>query len=247
MSTRFTQRMEQICATAWCARADEWRRTRIRRSLHRWIGLAVLISTGPAFGAVAPSFLPPERNYRVKWSQSDNAQPAANWDLEITPVRNRNARFVAGAQVIPELSCWAVNVPVGVASSVRIRAFSGTRASPWSPLRNVPGPGGSYLVKWYQPPSTPPAGTWDLEVTPILNPSARFVVGAQVMPQLTCWALDVPVAEPSVVRIRSVVGTQISSWGPYTTVPEPGFAASTFGAFGLLLALARRRKGIERR
>lgn len=242
MATRFMQRTEPTRAASWCARSSEERRAHIRRSLHGWIGLAVLISSGQAVGAVAPSLLPPESNYRVKWYQSDGLQPVANWDLEVTPVQNKSARFVAGAQLIPELSCWAVNVPVGSSASVRIRSSSGTQVSSWTPATSVPRPGGSYLVKWYQPPITTAPVNWDLEITPASNPSAPYVVSAQVTPQLSCWALNAPAAAPSFVRIRPVSGTQVSPWSAFTVVPEPGFAFSSAVAFGWLSSLARRRR-----
>ena len=242
MGTRFTQRTEATRTALECARAGIGRRAHIRRSLHGWIGLAVLFSSGQAVAAAAPSLLPPESNYRVKWYQSDGLQPVTNWDIEVTPVQNKSGRFVAGAQLSPELSCWAVNVPVGASASVRIRSLSGTQVSSWSPATSVPRPGGSYLVKWYQPPSTPAPTSWDLQITTAANPSAPYVVGAQVMSQLSCWALNAPIAVPSYVRIRPVSGTQIASWSPYTVVPEPGFTVSSAVAFGWLSSLARRRR-----
>lgn len=242
MATRFTQRMESTRAALRCARASEGRRAQMRRSLHGWIGLAVLISSGQAVGAAAPSLLPAENNYRVKWYQSDGLQPVANWDLEVTPFQNTSARFVAGAQLVPELSCWAVNVPVGSSASVRIRSSSGTQTSSWTPATSVPRPSGSYVVKWYQPPITTAGVSWDLEITPASNPSAPYVVSAQVTPQLSCWALNAPTAAPSFVRIRPVSGTQVAPWSVYTVVPEPGFAVSSAVAFGWLSSLARRRR-----
>lgn len=203
--------------------------------------LGVMGGAGPAWAAAAPSFLPAETDYIVKWSQSDGVQPATNWDIEITPNANPNGRFVVAAQLKPELSCWAVNVPIGSPSDVRLRAVSGGQTSPWSLAKRVPGPSGSYLVKWYQSSGkTAPQG-WDLEIKPTQNPGGVFVVGAQVMPQLTCWGLVVPVSVPSAVRIRSVVGTQVSSWSAYTTVPEPGLGVSMLTAIGGLWGLGRRR------
>ena len=199
------------------------------------------MSSTHAIAAAAPSLLPPENNYRLKWYQSDGVQPVVNWELEVTPVQNKSARFVAGAQMTPELACWAVNVPVGAASSVRIRSQSGTQVSSWTAATNVPRPGGSYVVKWYQPPVATSGVSWDLEITPASNPSGRYVIDAQVTPQLSCWGLNAPTTVPSFVRIRPVSGTQVATWSAYTVVPEPGLAASSAAAFGLLMVLARRR------
>lgn len=242
MGTRFAQRMESSRAASWCARAHKENRTRIRRALHGGLALAALIGSGQALAAAAPSILPPESNYRVKWYQSDGVQPVVNWELEVTPVQNKSARFVSGAQMTPELACWAVNVPVGSASSVRIRSQSGTQVSSWTSSTNVPRPNGSYVVKWYQPPVATSGVSWDLEITPTSNPNGRYVVDAQVSPQLSCWGLNAPTSVPSFVRIRPVSGTQVASWSPYTVVPEPGFAASISVASGFLVVIARRRR-----
>lgn len=242
MGTRIERIMDPTCAASSSARASQGRRALLRRSVQGWIALVlVVVGSGSALAATAPSFLPPESDYIVKWSQADGLQPASNWDLEITPIQNASGRFVVAAQVSPELSCWAVNVPVGVASRIRLRAISGSQTSVWSATKSVPGPGGSYLVKWYQTNNTSVPFSWDLEVTPVQNPSGIFVVGAQVMAQLTCWGLTAPVNVPSMVRIRSVSGTQVSTWSPYTTVPEPTFAAALLAALAGLGGLGRRR------
>jgi hypothetical protein len=89
--------------------------------------------------------------------------------------------------------------------------------------------------------------SWELEVTPVLNPSARFQVSAQVTPQLSCWNVRVPVSVPSWVRIRPVSGTQISPWSAYTTVPEPGIAISSLAACALLARLAQLRRRVGHR
>lgn len=83
-------------------------------------------------------------------------------------------------------------------------------------------PESNYRVKWYQLDGAQPVTSWDLEVTPIANASARFVTGAQVAPELACWSVNVPVGESASVRIRSVSGSLVSSWTASTTVPRPG-------------------------
>ncbi len=224
MGKRFTERMK-------------WLRC---RGLNAWVGLIVAIGCGPTIAAAAPSLLPAESNYRVKWSQPDTTPPVTNWDIEVTPVRNASLRFVARAEVIAELSCWKVNVPVAEPAVVRIRSTTGTAVSSWSLNTTVPKTGSNYLVKWFQPTSTPTVVNWDLEITPTRDANARFVVGAQVSPQLSCWALNVPVSEPSAVRIRPVSGTTVAAWSASTTVPEPGMGLSSIVGFGCLLAIARR-------
>lgn len=103
-------------------------------------------------------------------------------------------------------------------------------------------PESDYMVRWHQPHSVRPVDNWDIEVTPIRNPAARFIARAQVVPEASCWALNVPVAEPATVRVRSVVGTQVSAWTRPTAVPEPGLAAGTASAGGVLALLARRSR-----
>ena len=218
-----------------------------RRALHAWIGLAVLLGGGPSLAATTISLLPPESRYLVKWYQLDGAQPVPSWDLEVTPIANPSARFVTGAQVVPELSCWSVNVPIGEPAGVRIRSVSGTLVSPWTASTTVPRPGGSNLVKWYQPYGATPPSSWELEITPASNPTSAFVVGAQVSPVLSCWALPVPVTQPSWVRIRPISGTQVAPRSAYTTVPEPGLATSLVVACALLSEIARHRRRIGNR
>lgn len=240
MGKQFTERRSWLRSAWRSASAREGRRERLLRGLHARIGLIVSISCGPVIASAAPSLLPAESNYRVKWSQPDTTPPVTNWDIEVTPVRNANLRFVARAQAIPELSCWKVNVPVGEPAVVRIRSATGTAVSSWSLNTTVPKTGSNYLVKWFQPTSTPQVVNWDLEITPVRDVNARFVVGAQVSAQLSCWALNVPVSEPSAVRIRPVSGTTVAAWSASTTVPEPGVALSSLVGFGCLLAIARR-------
>lgn len=246
MGTRITPSMDPTCNASSSARAGKGRRIHLGRAIEGAIVLAcVAISLSPTLAAAAPSLLPAENDYIVKWSQADGLQPASSWDIEITPNQNPGGRFVARAQVYPEPSCWAVNVPVGAPSIIRLRAVSGAQASPWSPPKSVPGPGNSYRVKWYQSPNAAVPLGWDLEITPASNPGGVYVVGAQVMPESTCWGLNVPVNVPSAVRIRSVAGTQISPWSSYTTVPEPSFGAAMLAAIGGLGVLGRRRLRVE--
>lgn len=102
-------------------------------------------------------------------------------------------------------------------------------------------PAGDYRVRWYQPHGTVPVEDWEIEVTPQLRPWARFTADAQVMPDASCWALNVPVAEMANVRVRAVVGNQVSEWSRYTVVPEPGLCGGLAASAGLLAGLARRR------
>jgi hypothetical protein len=102
-------------------------------------------------------------------------------------------------------------------------------------------PESDYMIRWYQPHGARPIDDWEIEVTPTRNPWARFIATARVVPDASCWALQVPVAEPSVVRVRSVVGTQVSSWTRPTSVPEPGLAAGMLVGVGAIAGLVRRR------
>lgn len=102
-------------------------------------------------------------------------------------------------------------------------------------------PDSDYVIRWFQPHSVQPVEDWEIEVTPNRNPAGRFIATAQVMPDDSCWALNVPVAEAATVRVRSVSGSQVSAWSRMTTVPEPGLAGGIGAATGLLGLLARRR------
>jgi hypothetical protein len=97
------------------------------------------------------------------------------------------------------------------------------------------------VIRWYQPHSVQPVRDWEIEVTPTRNPGTRFIATAQVSPDNSCWALNVPIAEAAAVRVRSVAGGQVSAWSRSTTVPEPGLAAGISAATGLLGLLVRRR------
>ena len=149
MGKRFTERMEWLRSawrSAW-ASEKEGRHERLRRGLNAWIGLIVSISCGPTIAAAAPSLLPAESNYRVKWSQPDTTPPVANWEIEVTPVRNANARFVVGAQVTPQLSCWALNVPMASRPLSGFDPFPAHRPQPGAPTRPCPSPASRYT--WF--------------------------------------------------------------------------------------------------
>ena len=103
-------------------------------------------------------------------------------------------------------------------------------------------PESDYMIRWHQPHSVRPVDDWEIEVTPTRNPAGRFIATAQVIPEASCWALNVPVTEPATVRIRSVVGTQVSSWTRPTAVPEPGLTGGVCTAAGALSLLARRSR-----
>jgi len=98
------------------------------------------------------------------------------------------------------------------------------------------------MIRWHQPHSVRPVDNWEIEVTPVKSPTGRFIATARVMSEASCWALNVPIAEPATVRIRSVVGTQVSSWTRPTVVPEPGLSASVVSAASALALLARRAR-----
>ena len=103
-------------------------------------------------------------------------------------------------------------------------------------------PENDYRIRWHQPHSVRPVDDWEIEVTPVRSPAGRFIATAQVVPDESCWALNVPIAEPATVRVRSVVGSQVSSWTRPTVVPEPGLVGGVASASGLLALLARRSR-----
>jgi hypothetical protein len=98
------------------------------------------------------------------------------------------------------------------------------------------------MVRWYQPHSARPVDNWEIEIATKKRPTSPYVVSAQVMPDASCWALNVPVNEPATVRVRSVAGSQVSAWSRPTVVPEIGTGLGTLVASGALAALARRRR-----
>lgn len=214
----------------------------------RWMSVvATLLASPSAFAAAVPTILPPEGGYLVKWYQSDAATPVASWQIETKPLLRKASASIVGAQLAAEPSCWSVNVPVGEPASVRIRSAAGTQVSGWTAMASVPKPNGSYVLKWFQPDGVTDATSWDLEITPTRAGAAKFVVGALVSAERVCWALSVPVAEPSLVRIRPVSGTTVAPWSAYTTVPEPSLGvAAGIGVVGSALLARRRRRGRER-
>ena len=120
----------------------------------------------------------------------------------------------------------------------------GTASSHWDPVPIPPDSG--FLVRWYQPHSVQPIEDWEIEITPRRNPGSRYIATAQVMPDESCWALNVPIDEAATVRVRSVSGDQVSAWSRTTSVPEPGLATGLAAATGLLVCLTRRRPRAER-
>ena len=101
-------------------------------------------------------------------------------------------------------------------------------------------PGSDYVIRWFQPHSVRPVANWEIEVTPQSSPAQRFIATAQAMPDDSCWALQVPVNAASNVRVRSVVGSQVSAWTRYTTVPEPGLSVGLLSSAWLLRFLSRK-------
>lgn len=99
-------------------------------------------------------------------------------------------------------------------------------------------PGGDYLIRWYQPHSVLPVANWEIEIVTQRYPYSTYVVSAQVMPDESCWALNVPVNQPATVRVRSVAGTQVSSWSRPTVVPEPDSTVGLLVAAGALASSA---------
>lgn len=106
-------------------------------------------------------------------------------------------------------------------------------------------PEGDYWIRWHQPHNVVPIADWEIEVTPQRNPRNVFVTSARAFSDPSCWALDVPVAEPANVRIRAVAGRQVSAWSRYTAVPEPGVALG-LAVGGVGLAASARRRGARR-
>jgi hypothetical protein len=128
---------------------------------------------------------------------------------------------------------------VGLATA----GLAGTASSHWEPV-SIP-PDSDYVVRWFQPHSVQPVEDWEIEITPRRDPSSRYIATAQVTPDDSCWALNVPIAEVATVRVRSVSGNQVSAWSRTTSVPEPGLAAGLAAATGLLGCLTRRRPRAE--
>lgn len=135
---------------------------------------------------------------------------------------------------------WWCRVRTGPAVFLAASLLVASAASGhWDPVQ-IP-PAGDYLIRWYQPHGAVPVQDWEIEVTPQNRPWTRFTADARVVPDSSCWALEVPVAETANVRIRAVVGDQVSAWSRYTVVPEPGLSLGVVTATGALAGLARRR------
>ncbi len=145
----------------------------------------------------------------------------------------------------PDASCWAFFVPAYEPATVRVRSVAGAQISAWSRVTNVPNVGGD-LLRFYQSSRVRPVDDWEIEVTTARNPAAPYIATALVLATGECWALSVPLDESATVRIRSVVGNQLSAWSPRTSVPEVGLGAGTLSASGLLAALDRRRRRRDR-
>lgn len=127
---------------------------------------------------------------------------------------------------------------LGLGLGMILAAGSGSAHTSATPIP----PDGGYLIRWYQPHGVRPVSNWEIEVARRSNPGSPYIATAQVMPDASCWALNVPVNEPATVRVRSVAGGQVSAWSRATVVPEVGLGLGTLPAAGLLAALARRRQ-----
>jgi len=170
----------------------------------------------------------PEREERKEWGMLGAGRVARGAG---DAGRTERARRI-GAGIARQRWATAATAALLVGAASAASAHTGPHPIP---------PDSSYLIRWYQPHSEVPVNDWEIEVVPQRNPGGRFIASARVMADDSCWALDVPVAEQANVRMRSVVGSQRSSWSRWTAVPEPaGGAAAAAGAAGLV-ALGRRR------
>ena len=120
--------------------------TRLRRFIRFGLGVAIAGSASSAASHSGPVSIPPDYDYVVRWFQPHSASPVENWEIEITPTRNPAQRYVATARVTPDDGCWALNVPVAEAASVRVRSVAGNRTSPWTRYTSVPEPSASAAV-----------------------------------------------------------------------------------------------------
>lgn len=134
------------------------------------------------------------------------------------PIRGRTLRVLAA---------------VGVLAAGGASAH--TESTPLAPF-------GDFTVRWYQPHGVRPVTNWEIEVKPAGNLGSPFITSAQVVPDDSCWGLDVPVSYPAIVRIRSVAGGQVSTWSRSTVVPEPELATGLATAAAVLVGLAGRRR-----
>ena len=128
----------------------------------------------------------------------------------------------------------------GLGFALGVVLVAGSASAHTSPVQIPPDNG--FLVRWYQPHGARPVADWEIEIATQRNPRSPYIASAQVMPDASCWALNVPVSEPATVRIRSVSGSQVSAWSRATSVPEVDLGVGTSSAAGLLATLARRRR-----
>lgn len=215
-----------------------------RRAIERCgVTLAIAVMMLSAASASAQSagvLLPPSGDYLIRWYQPNFVRPVDNWQVEVTRHRTPGSSFIANVRMSADDSCWALNVPVNEPATARIRSVAGDQVSIWSRKVALPNANG-FLIRWYQS-NARPVEDWDIEIATIRNPSAPFITTALVMADPECWSVAVPVTESANVRMRSVSGTQVSAWGPRTTVPEVGLGAGIAGATALLVGLGRRRR-----
>ena len=134
--------------------------------------------------------------------------------------------------------CGRYGIVFGLGLGMVVAA--GSASAHTSPVQIPPDSG--FLVRWYQPHGARPVANWEIEITTQRNSLSPYIASAQVIPDASCWALNVPVSEPANVRIRSVSGSQVSAWSRATSVPEVGLGVGTSSAAGLLAVLARRRR-----
>ena len=134
--------------------------------------------------------------------------------------------------------CGRYGVVFGLGLGMLVAAES---ASAHTSAVQIP-PDSGFLVRWYQPHGARPVANWEIEITTQRYPQSPYIASAQVIPDASCWALNVPVTEPATIRIRSVSGSQVSAWTRATSVPEVGVGVGTSAAAGFLAALARRRR-----
>jgi len=207
----------------------------------RAIVAACLVAAATAPSASALVLLPAAGDYEVRWYESSGARPVDNWQIEVRTHRNPGTATIVNARMGADDGCWALNVPVSVPARTRIRSVLGSQVSSWSIARQLPNASG-YRIRWFQLPSQGrPVDDWDLEITPTNNPTP-YVVTALAMAEAVCWSVPVPISESANVRIRWVVGSQVSAWSPRTVVPEVGVGTGSLAASALLAVLARRRR-----
>lgn len=218
--------------------------TGLRRRLFGRLGVAMglgwMMAAASASGHSGVILIPPTGDYLIRWYQPHNVRPVDNWQIEVTRHRTPGTPFLATVRMIPDPSCWALNVPVNEAATARVRAVAGARVSVWSRAISLPSADG-YLIRWFQS-NARPVDDWDIEVSTVRNPNSPYISTALVMPDAQCWGLTVPVNESANVRMRSVVGSQYSAWSGRTSVPEVGLGVGILSSAALLAGLDRRRR-----